>query len=479
MAQGLTKKSEDFSQWYNEIVRRAELADYAPVRGCMVIRPYGYALWENIQATLDRRFKETGHQNAYFPLFIPHSFIQKEAQHVEGFSPQLAVVTHGGGEELEEPLVVRPTSETIIGHFFAKWISSYRDLPLLVNQWCNVVRWEMRPRLFLRTSEFLWQEGHTAHASLEEAEAEARLILDIYAEFAEKEAAIPVIQGRKSESERFPGALVSYTIEGMMGDRRALQMGTSHNLGQNFARAFGIQYLDRDNQLKYCWTTSWGVSTRLIGAILMVHGDDQGLILPPRLAPIQVVVVPIYKSAEECTQVLEVCRRVREALGGRVRLKVDDRDEYTAGWKFNEWELRGVPLRIEIGPRDVAAGQVVLARRDVPGREGKWAVPLSGLVEEVEKALEGIQRDLLQRAREFRDAHTHHPQDWEGFREAVEDGFAFAPWCGDAGCEAEIQAETKATNRCLPLDQPQLPAGAKCVRCGRPARETALFARAY
>ena len=479
MADAITPRSQDFAQWYNEIVRRAELADYTPVRGCMVIRPYGYALWENIQAALDRRFKETGHQNAYFPLFIPYSFIQKESEHIEGFSPQLAVVTHGGGEKLEEPLVVRPTSETIIGHLYSKWINSYRDLPLLINQWANVVRWEMRPRLFLRTTEFLWQEGHTAHATPEEAEEEALRMLDVYADFAENEAAIPVIKGRKSESEKFPGAVCSYTIEGMMGDRRALQMGTSHNLGQNFARAFDIQYLDRNNQLQYCWTTSWGVSTRLVGAIVMVHGDDQGLILPPRLAPIQAIVVPIYKDQEERARVLAFVDRVRELLESRVRLKVDDRDEYTAGWKFNEWELRGVPLRIEVGPKDVAAEQGMLARRDVPGKEGKWAVPLTKLPEEAPKALDEIQKALYERALRFREEHTHRPGSWDEFVTAVEDGFALAPWCGDAACEEAIQEKTKATNRCLPLQQEPLPPGAACIHCGRPAREWAIFARAY
>ncbi len=479
MAEGITPQSQDFSEWYNDLVRRAELADYAPVRGCMVIRPYGYALWENIQRGLDQRFKETGHRNAYFPLFIPHSFIEKEAEHVKGFSPQLAVVTHGGGEKLEEPLVVRPTSEAVIGHLYSKWIKSYRDLPVLINQWCNVVRWEMRPRLFLRTTEFLWQEGHTAHATYEEAEAEARRILDIYAEFAEQEAAIPVIKGRKSENEKFPGALVSYSIEGMMGDRRALQMGTSHNLGQNFAKAFNIQYLDKDNELQYCWTTSWGVSTRFIGAIIMVHGDDQGLILPPRLAPIQAVLVPIYKGDEERSRVLETVARVKALLGQAIRLEVDDREEYTAGWKFNEWELRGVPLRIELGPKDVQNEQVVLARRDLPGKEGKLTAPQAALKEEVKRLLEEIQRSLYERALKFREAHTHEPEDWEEFKEAVEDGFALAPWCGDPGCEKAIQEETKATNRCIPLEQEGLPAGARCIRCGRPAKERAIFARAY
>ncbi|HIC95014.1 TPA: proline--tRNA ligase [Candidatus Bipolaricaulota bacterium] len=491
MAEGIARarprRSEDFSEWYNEIVRRAELADYAPVRGCMVIRPYGYALWEQIQQGLDKRFKETGHRNAYFPLFIPHSFIEREAEHVKGFSPQLAVVTHGGGEELEEPLIVRPTSEAIIGHLYSKWIKSYRDLPLLINQWCNVVRWEMRPRLFLRTTEFLWQEGHTAHATGEEAEEETRLILDIYEEFAEREAAIPVIKGRKSESEKFPGALRSYTIEGMMGDRRALQMGTSHNLGQNFARAFEIQYLDKNNRLQYCWTTSWGVSTRFVGAIIMVHGDDQGLILPPRLAPIQVIIIPIYKSEEERSRVLEAVAKVKGLLEGSVRLEVDDREAYTAGWKFNEWELRGVPLRIELGPKDVENEQVVLARRDIPGpgKEGKRAVPQAGLKEEVERLLEEIQQSLYERALRFRKEHTHEPKDYEEFITAVEDGFALAPWCGDPSCEKAIQEETKATNRCIPLELETLSASAsasadaRCIRCGREAEEWALFARAY
>jgi prolyl-tRNA synthetase len=349
----ITPRSQDFSAWYNEVVQRAELADYAPVRGCMVIRPYGYALWENLQRELDRRFKATGHKNAYFPLFIPLSFIQKEAEHIAGFSPELAIVTHGGGEQLAEPLVVRPTSETIIGYMFKQWIKSYRDLPLLINQWANVVRWEMRPRLFLRTLEFLWQEGHTAHATEEEAEEEALRMLNIYVDVAQNEAAIPVIAGRKSESEKFAGALRSYTIEAMMGDKRALQAGTSHNLGQNFAKAFEIQYLDKNNQLQYCWTTSWGMSTRMIGAIIMTHGDDQGLILPPRLAPIQVIVVPIWKSGnhDEKAKVLEGVERIKRALGERVRLEIDAREEHSPGWRFNEWELRGVPLRIEIGQK--------------------------------------------------------------------------------------------------------------------------------
>lgn len=478
MAERLPMRSEDFSAWYNQIILRAELADYSPIRGCQIIRPYGYALWENIQKTLDQRFKETGHQNAYFPVFIPHSFIEKEAEHVEGFSPQLAVVTHAGGEELQEPLVVRPTSETIIGHMYARWIKSYRDLPLLINQWCNVVRWEMRTRLFLRTAEFLWQEGHTAHATYEEAEEEARRMLDIYADFAESYAAIPVIKGRKSESEKFPGALVSYSIEGMMGDRKALQMGTSHNLGQNFAKAFQVQYLDRNNELQYCWTTSWGVSTRLVGAIIMAHGDDQGLVLPPRLAPIQVVIIPIYRSSEERSRVMQVVAELKRMLGDTVRLKVDDREEHTPGWKFNEWELRGVPLRIEVGPRDVVNEQATLVRRDIAGREGKRVVARSALLNEVRATLDEIQGNLLARALAFRAKHSYEPVSYQEFREAVEDGFALAYWCGDAACEAAIQEETKASNRCIPLDDAGAEDG-RCIRCGAAAKERAVFARAY
>ena len=476
----ITPRSEDYSQWYVDVVQRAELADYSPVRGCMVIMPYGYAIWENIQKALDKRFKETGHQNAYFPLFIPYSFIQKEAEHVEGFSPQLAVVTHGGGQKLEEPLVVRPTSEAIIGYMYAKWIRSYRDLPVLINQWCNVVRWEMRTRLFLRTTEFLWQEGHTAHATREEAEAETHRMLDVYADFAEREAAVPVIKGRKSEREKFAGAVYSLTIEAMMGNKWALQAATSHFLGQNFAKAFEIQFLDRDNRLKYCWTTSWGLSTRFIGAIVMVHGDDKGLRLPPRLAPIQAVIVPIYKSDEERSQVLEVARATLTKLeGAGVRAHLDDREEYTPGWKFHEWELRGVPVRVEIGPRDVEQEQVVLARRDIGGKEGKRAVPQARLVEAVTQLLDDVQEGLFKQALEFREKHTYEPQDYGEFKEAVERGFALAHWCGSAECEAQIQEETKATNRCIPLEQEPLPENAKCVRCGEPAKERALFARAY
>jgi len=477
MATKVTPRSEDYARWYTDVVQMADLADYAPVKGCMIIKPHGYALWENIKAGLDRRFKATGHANAYFPLFIPMSFLEKEAEHVKGFSPELAVVTHGGGKRLEEPLAVRPTSETIIGHMYAKWIQSYRDLPLLINQWCNVVRWEMRTRLFLRTTEFLWQEGHDAFATSEEAQANALQMLDVYTEFAVEDAAIPVIAGRKSESEKFAGGVTSYTIEAMMGDCKALQSGTSHFLGQNFARAFDIKFLDENNELQYVWTTSWGVSTRMVGAVVMVHGDDQGLVLPPKLAPIQVVIVPIWKSDDQRAEVLEVVTRVEAALRDDVRVRVDDRDGYSPGWKFNEWEMRGVPLRIEIGPRDVEREQVTLARRDIPGREGKRTTPLEGLTGVVKEMLATIQADLYRRALDFREAHTYDPGDYAEFREAVSDGFAYSWWCGDADCEAQVKEDTKATIRCIPLEQE--PGKGRCIRCGKEASERAVFGRAY
>jgi prolyl-tRNA synthetase len=476
--QKLPTRAEDFSEWYNQLVLKAELADYAPVRGCMIVRPYGWALWENIQQALDQRFKATGHVNAAFPLLIPRSFIDKEQSHVAGFSPELAVVTIGGGEKLEEPLVIRPTSETIIGHAYAKWIQSYRDLPVLINQWNSVVRWELRTKLFLRTLEFYWQEGHTAHATFDEAEAETRQMLDIYTDFAVNEAAVPVIPGRKSASERFAGADQTYSIEALMGDGKALQAGTSHNLGQNFAKAFNIRYLDREGALQFCWTTSWGLSTRFIGAIIMVHGDDQGLILPPRLAPTQVIVVPIYKTDEERAAVFEVARKTREALvASGIRVRVDEREGTSPGFKFNDWEMRGVPLRIEIGPKDVAKGSVVLARRDKPGREGKSFVPQEGLPEAVRTLLDEIQKALLERARAFRDAHTQEPRNYEEFKSAVETGLALAFWCGSSECEARIKEETKATMRCIPLDQ----AGGKgvCILCREPASERGIFGKAY
>jgi prolyl-tRNA synthetase len=477
MPEKIMPRSQDYSRWYTDVVQRTELADYAPVRGCMVIRPYGYALWENIQKTLDRRIKETGAVNAYFPLFIPQSYIEREAQHVEGFSPELAVVTHAGGSELEEPLIVRPTSETIVNAMFAKWIQSYRDLPLMINQWCNVVRWEMRTRLFLRTTEFLWQEGHTAHATAEEAQEEVLRMLEVYRDFSENEAAVPVIPGRKSQKEPFAGAVDSYSIEAMMGDRRALQAATSHSLGQNFSRAFGIQYLDGSNELQYAWQTSWGLTTRFIGAIIMVHGDDQGLILPPRLASIQAVVIPIWRGETQRQQVMDVVEGVRRTLGNELRVEVDDRQDTTPGWKFNHWEMKGVPLRIEIGPRDVEKGQVVLARRDRPGREGKAFVPLGELAAQVPALLEEIQANLLVRARGFLEENTTQPTSYDEFKDAVGDGFARAYWCGDGRCEARIQEETQATTRCVPLDQPQ--EAGRCILCGKPAEEVAIFARAY
>ena len=472
----LPNRNENFSEWYNQVIQRAELADYAPVRGCMVVRPYGWALWENIQKALDERFKASGHVNAAFPLFIPMSFLEKEKEHVEGFSPELAVVTIGGGQTLEEPLVVRPTSETIIGHMYSKWIKSYRDLPVLINQWANVVRWEMRTRLFLRTLEFYWQEGHTAHASAEEAQAETIRMLNTYADFAIQEAAIPVIPGRKSTAEKFAGAAMSYTIEAMMGDTRALQSGTSHNLGQNFSKAFNIQYLDTSNNLQYCWTTSWGLSTRFIGAIIMTHGDDQGLIFPPRLAPIQVVIIPIYHNEEEKNKVMGFVDNVNNCLKG-VRTKVDDRSELTPGYKFNDWEMRGVPLRIEVGPKDVANHSVMIARRDMTGKDAKSIHPLDHLDDVVKQKLVEIHDHLLDKARKFRDEHIFDPQSYDELQQVVENGWAYSYWCGDVACELKVKEDTKATTRCIPLDQ-QVSAG-KCIVCGKPASEKVYFARAY
>ncbi len=477
-SQKLPTRSEDFSEWYNQLVLRAELADYAPVRGCMIVRPYGWAIWENITQALDTRFKATGHVNAAFPLLIPMEFIKKEQHHVEGFSPELAVVTHGGGEELEEPLVIRPTSETIIGHAYAKWIQSYRDLPILINQWNSVVRWELRTKLFLRTLEFYWQEGHTAHATYEEAEAETRQMLDIYLDFAENEAAVPVIPGRKSAAERFAGADQTYSIEAMMGDGKALQAGTSHNLGQNFAKAFEIRYLDKEGVLQHCWTTSWGLSTRFVGAVIMVHGDDQGLVLPPRLAPIQVILVPIYKNDQERALVFEAAGKIRAALADAgIRVKADERDGVSPGFKFNDWEMRGVPLRVEIGPKDVAKGSFVFARRDKPGKEGKYSVPLQEIAPAAVNALVDIQSSLFQKALAFRRSNTWDPRDYVELREAVEKGFAHSYWCGSGECERKIKEETKATTRCIPLEQEK--GRGACIYCGRPASDKVIFARAY
>jgi prolyl-tRNA synthetase len=482
----LPTRAEDFSEWYNQLVLKAQLADYAPVRGCMIVRPYGWALWENIQGALDRRFKATGHQNVAFPLFIPKSFIEKEKHHVEGFSPELAVVTIGGGEELAEPLIVRPTSETIIGHMWSKWIQSYRDLPVLMNQWNSVVRWELRTKLFLRTLEFYWQEGHTAHATREEAVEETRQMLDVYTDFAVNEAAIPVIPGAKSDAEKFAGADVTYSIEAMMGDGKALQAGTSHFLGQNFARAFEVKYLDQTGVQQHCWTTSWGLSTRFIGAIIMVHGDDQGLVLPPRLAPTQVVIVPIFKTEEEKTSVLKAAKELKAQLvKTNLRVTLDEREGFSPGWKFNEWEMRGVPVRVELGPKDVAKQAAMLARRDKPGKEGKVSAPLADLAGTIEKLLVEIHQALFDRALAFRRANTYEAKDYTEFKKAVETGFAFAYWCGSGECEEKIKEETRATMRCIPLDQEAVMghgggAGAgKCIYCDKAAKERAIFGRAY
>lgn len=472
---GLTPQKQDFSEWYLEVIQRAELADYGPVRGTIVVRPYGYALWENIQATLDRMFKETGHHNAYFPLFIPMSFLKKEAEHVEGFSPELAVVTHAGGEELEEPLAVRPTSETVIGYMWSKWIKSYRDLPQLLNQWGNVVRWELRTRPFLRTSEFLWQEGHTAHATREEAEEEVRKMLSIYAKLAREYAALPVIEGLKTEKEKFAGAVYTTTIEAMMKDGKALQSGTSHYLGENFARAFDIKFQDKDLQVKYVHTTSWGLSWRFIGAIIMTHGDDQGLILPPRLAPIQVVVVPIYRE-ESRERVLEAAYELkRRLLQAGLRVHLDDRDQHTPGYKFHEWELKGVPYRVELGPKDLEAGEAVLASR----LGGKERLSLESLPALLPDRLETFHQALYQRALDFQEAHTRKVDTYEAFKEAVQGGFALAFHCGDRACERAIQEETTATTRCVPFEAE--PEEGLCVRCGRPSAygKRVVFAKAY
>ena len=473
---GITARSEDFSRWYTDVIRRAELADYSPVKGSMVIRPYGYAIWELMQAALDRRFKETGHVNAYFPLFIPESLLRKEAAHVEGFAPEVAWVTRGGDETLEEPLVVRPTSEAIIGTMYSKWVQSWRDLPILINQWANVVRWEKVTRLFLRTTEFLWQEGHTAHETEEEAEAEARRMLGVYKEFLETELAVPVLDGRKTDSEKFAGAVRTYSVEALMGDGRALQAGTSHHLGQNFAKVFDITFQARDKSVQYVWQTSWGMTTRLIGGVVMVHGDDSGLILPPRIAPHQVVVVPIPRGDWRAT-VLPRAQEVTAALKrAGLRVVLDDREEHKPGWKFSEWEMRGVPLRLEIGPRDVAKEQVLVARRDT--RE-KLTAPLGGLEERVAGLLDAIQAALFERAAAFRDDHTLRTTSGEEFRRAFEGrpGFVIAPWCGSADCEARIKADTQATIRNLAFDLP--PATGPCVRCGRPGLTDPYFAKSY
>jgi len=473
----ITKRSEDFSRWYVDVIRRAELADYSPMKGVMVIRPYGYEIWENIKSHLDRMFKETGHRNAYFPLFIPESFLKKEAEHVEGFAPEVAWVTMGGDEELEERYAIRPTSEAIICHMYAKWISSWRDLPLLINQWANVVRWEKVTRPFLRTTEFLWQEGHTVHATAGEAQEETLKILDIYCKFAEEYMAIPVIAGLKSDSEKFAGAVRTYCIEALMPDGRALQAGTSHNLGQNFSRAFNIRFENQSQELEYAWGTSWGVSTRLIGAVIMAHGDDSGLIIPPRIAPFQAVIVPISRGDWK-ESVLPGARELQEELKkAGIRTHLDDRDTYTPGWKFSEWEMRGVPLRIEIGPRDIENKQVVLVNR--LNRE-KSFIPRSNCVVAVGNKLEEIQASLFKRALEFREENTRDAEDFDSLAEIIENqrGLVRTGWCGSADCEALIKEKTKATIRVI-LDEAVGETSPACPGCGKPATHRVLFARSY
>jgi prolyl-tRNA synthetase len=472
----ITPQSTDFSRWYVDVVRKAELADYSPVKGCMVIRPYGYAMWEHIQRELDTRIKATGHVNAYFPLFIPESLLLREKKHVEGFAPQVAWVTRGGDEELEEKLIVRPTSETIFGVMYQKWIQSWRDLPVLINQWANVVRWEKVTRPFLRTTEFLWQEGHTAHETEAEAQEETLKILALYKDVCENVLAMPVIDGRKSESEKFAGASRTYSIEALMGDGRALQAGTSHNLGQNFAKAFEIQFQGRDKTLQYVWTTSWGVTTRLIGAVIMTHGDDSGLVLPPAIAPYQVVIVPIPRGNWKET-VLPKCEEIRSQLAAAgVRVKLDADESQTPGWKFAEYEMRGVPLRLEIGPKDIEKNSVFAARRDT--RE-KQSLPIAGLSERVTELLKEIQSAMLAKALAFRDDHTTRTSSYDEFKRIMEGrpGFVVAPWCESVQCENEIKAETQATVRNIPFDQP--PATDPCLKCGRPATVSAWFAKAY
>ena len=479
MAKNITPRKENYSQWYLDVISAGKLADYAPVKGCMVIRPSGFAIWEAMQARLDRMFKETGHVNAYFPLLIPKHFMEKEAEHVEGFSPECAVVTHGGGKELEEPLMIRPTSETVIGHMYSQWIQSYRDLPVLINQWCNVFRWEMRTRLFLRTSEFLWQEGHTAHETLEEAQEETMRMLEIYRRFQEEDLAIPVIPGLKTESEKFPGAIATYCIEAMMQDGKALQAGTSHNLGQNFAKAFDITFLDRKNEQSHAWTTSWGVSTRMIGGLIMTHGDDDGLIIPPRIAPVQVVIIPIFTNDSERAETKAFAESIAERLHSRLdRLKVviDHRDDLRPAEKFFHWLQQGIPVRIEVGPRDVAKQCGMVARRDVREKE---SVELESITAHVCDLLEKIQENLFQRALEFREQNTRRAKNYEEFCEIMkkEGGFVMAHWNGSPEVEAKIKGDTKATIRCIPLDPDPVPG--KCMVTGEPSEREVVFAVAY
>lgn len=491
MAKELTPKEENYSQWYNDLVSKADLAEYSAVRGCMVIKPYGYAIWERMQAALDHMFKETGHENAYFPLFIPKSFFSKEASHVDGFAKECAVVTHyrlkndpdGKGvvvdpeAKLEEELVIRPTSETIIWSTYKNWVQSYRDLPILVNQWANVVRWEMRTRMFLRTAEFLWQEGHTAHETMQEAMEETERMINVYADFAENFMAVPVIKGAKSENERFAGALETYSIEALMQDGKALQSGTSHFLGQNFARAFDVQFSSREGKLEYVWATSWGVSTRLIGALIMAHSDNNGLVLPPKLAPVQVVIVPIYKSMEQLAQISETVRPMMEMLKKRgIRVKYDDRDSQRPGWKFAEYEMKGVPVRLAIGPRDIEQGTVELARRDTLEKK---SVAMEGIGDQIENLLVEIQQNIFNKALKFREENTFTADTYDEFKEILQTrpGFILAHWDGTKETEAIIKEETKATIRCIPFNSVAEPG--KCILTGKPSERRVLFALSY
>lgn len=475
MAKGITKRSEDYSQWYIDVVLKADMADYSPVKGCMVIKPNGYGVWEKIQQNLDRMFKETGHVNAYFPMLIPESFLKKEAEHVEGFAPECAVVTHGGGKLLEEPLVIRPTSETIIWSMYKNWISSYRDLPLLINQWANVCRWEMRTRLFLRTTEFLWQEGHTAHATHEDAEEEAMRMIRVYQRFAEDYLAMPVLVGRKTEREKFAGALHTYCIEALMQDGKALQAGTSHHLGQNFAKAFDVTFQDQDKQLKHVYATSWGVSTRLIGGMVMTHSDDNGLVIPPRLAPRPVVFVPIWRNDEQMDAVVAKAREVTRDWDS-LFYAIDDRDQYKPGYKFNDWELKGVPIRIEIGPRDVEQNSVVAVRRDTGE---KTTLSMDGLRENLEKMLDDMQANLFQRAKDRMEANTFTVDSYEEYKQRVGDGGLFRVFLDheNPAVEAKLQEDTRSTVRCLPFDAPE--EEGPCMVTGKPCKNRVIAAQAY
>ncbi len=474
----ITPKSVDFSRWYVEIIQKTELADYAPIKGMMVIRPYGYSIWENIQSIVDKRIKESGHTNAYFPLFIPEGFLQKETEHLKGFAPEVAWVTHGGSDELEERLAVRPTSEAIIGNMYAKWIKSWRDLPVLINQWANIVRWEKVTRPFLRTTEFLWQEGHTAHETSEEAQEETLMILSLYKEFVETELAIPVISGMKSEREKFAGAMKTYAIEAMMSDGKALQMGTSHNLGQHFSKVFNIRFEDRNQKLQYVWQTSWGVSTRLVGALVMAHGDDSGLKIPPRIAPFQVVVIPIA-IGDWKKNILPKAQEIANGLKKKgVRVKLDDREEFTPGWKFSEWEMRGIPLRLEIGPKDIEKGQVVTVRRDTGQKE---ALAQASLDKKVIEFLSDIQKNMFEMALKFQEENTHEVKDYAEFKAVMESkrGFIKTFWCGDTACEEKIKDDTMATIRVIPHDIEKKKNSRKCIRCQKPSESLVYFAKAY